>query len=252
MLSLYAHSFNLLLKTNLFAALLSFQASSLTSKHLQYYHHERISHERYACIFRNLAKFDKLKQLSISQYPNSLIRAALCRAQFKLNKNRKRNSMKLLCLTANIAFNLSSLFNPIVFNGLKQSNKYRENILNGLWNHQLLNKNSEQIFNQWLCSQISNCAICYLFTSNKYQNESLLSIRHLFMLDKLNNKSNISNDLLRCTACHVSVHEECYDNVCLALNAKINDDYDQWYCQRCTLKRQVIKNVFLLIFLILT
>ncbi|CAF3684619.1 unnamed protein product [Adineta steineri] len=210
-------------------------------KQFQSYHHERISDERYACIFRNLAKFDKLKQLSIIQYPNPLIRAALCRAQFKLNKNRKKNSMKLLCLTANIAFHISSSSSslPIVFNGLKQSSKYRENILNGLWNYQIIDQKSEQIFNQWLNNQISNCAICYLFTANKYNDKSSVTIRHLFTLDEPNNKLNISDNLLECTDCHVTVHQECYDNVCLALNAKLTDEYDTWYCQRCTLKKQL-------------
>ncbi|CAF1325651.1 unnamed protein product [Rotaria sordida] len=212
--------------------------TSLTSKPFQYYYHEQISDERYACIFRNLAKFDKLKQLSKLEYPNSLIRAALCRAQFKLNKNKNKNSTKLLCLTANLVLNSSLLSNPIFFNGLKQSNKYRENILNGLWNYQIIDKYSEKIFNQWLSNQISNCAICYLFTANKYENKSLLIIRNLLMLDDLNNKLNISNDLLKCTKCYVSVHRECYEIICLALNAKITDDYDHWYCQRCTLQRE--------------
>ncbi|CAF2737799.1 unnamed protein product [Rotaria sp. Silwood2] len=215
--------------------------TSLTSKPFQYYHHERVSDERYACIFRNLAKFDKLKQLSIYKYPNPLIRAALCRAQFKLKKNKNKNSTKLLCLTANLASNLSSLSYPIFFNGLKQSNKYRENILNGLWNYQIINKKTNELFNQWLANRISNCAICYLFTANNYENESLLKIKHLLMLDDLNNKFNVSNDLLKCTTCHVSVHRECYEIICLALNVKINDDYKQWYCQRCTLQREVMK-----------
>ncbi len=145
--------------------------------------------------------------------------------------------MKLLCLTSNLVLNLSYLANPICFNGLKQSNKYRENILNGLWNYQLLNKKSEQLLNQWLSNRISNCAICYLFISNKKsENDSLLKIRHLFML----NKSNISNDLFQCNDCHVSVHQDCYENICLALNIQITDEYDQWYCQRCILRRQVI------------
>jgi len=142
--------------------------------------------------------------------------------------------LKLLCLTGNLALNLSSSLSiPIFFNGLKQSNKYRETILNGLWNYQLLNKKSEQLFNQWL----SNCSICYIFNSNnKYENDSILSIRHLLMLDKL----NISNDIFQCNDCHVIVHQDCYENLCLALNVQINDQYDQWYCQRCILQRQVI------------
>ncbi|CAF1569933.1 unnamed protein product [Rotaria sp. Silwood1] len=210
----------------------------LTAKSSQYYHHEQISAARYACIFRNLAKFDKLKQLSIFEYPNPLIRVALCRAQYKLKKNKNKNSIKLLCLTANLVLNISSLTNLIIFNGLEKANKYRENILNGLWNYQIINKKIEKFFNQWLTYRISNCSICYLFIANKHDNESLLTIKHLLMLNNLNNKFNISNDLLKCNICHVSVHRECYEIICLALNVDINDNYDQWYCQRCTLQRE--------------
>ena len=209
---------------------------------LQYHqNYERISNERYACIYRNLAKFDKLKQLSITEYPNPLIRAALCRAQLKLNKNRKKNSTKLLCITADLAKTIISVSNLIIFNGLKQSNKYRENILNGLWNYQLVNKKTEQIFNEWLSNGMSICAICYLFTANKHENESLLSIRHLLICDEFNDKFNTSNDLLKCALCHVTVHRECYEYLCLALNVQINEEYDQWYCQRCIWKRKVIQ-----------
>jgi hypothetical protein len=55
-------------------------------------------------------------------------------------------------------------------------------------------------------------------------------------------KSTMSNDLLLCTSCHISVHRECYENICLALNVQINNQYNRWYCQRCHLKRQVNRN----------
>ncbi|CAM4802777.1 unnamed protein product [Rotaria magnacalcarata] len=208
--------------------------SSFITKQPQYDHHQQVSNERYACIFRSLAKFDKLKQLSSSEYPDALIRAALCRAQLKLNRSRKKNSTRLLCLTAHLALNSPSLPAPILFNGLKQSHKYRETILNGLWNYQSLNIKSEQAFNQWS----SSCAVCCLFNANKFQNESISRMRNLLMLDKLNNKSNVSNDLLKCSTCYVSVHRECYEIVCLALNVPIKIEYKQWYCQRCTVKRE--------------
>ncbi|UJR31768.1 hypothetical protein I4U23_019246 [Adineta vaga] len=206
-----------------------------STKHLQYSHHQRISNKRYACIFRNLAKFDKRKQLSVSQYPTPLIRAALCRAQFKLNKNRDKNATKLLCLTATTVFNLPSLSFPTVFNGLKQANKYRENILNGLWNYQILNKKSEQLFNQWIKHRISICAICYLFTANQDENQSSISIPYLFPFGEVN---QMSNKLLECHDCHVIVHQHCYIYLCLALNATISDEDEPWYCQRCHLKRE--------------
>jgi hypothetical protein len=146
--------------------------------------------------------------------------------------------MKLLCITANLAFNLPSLSNPIIFNGLKHSNKYRESILNGLWNYEKLNKKTEELFNQWIYNQTSKCSICYLFNNNnnKNENDSLLSIRYLLMSDEI----NISNDLLQCSDCYISVHRECYENLCLALNVRISDEYQQWFCQRCSLKKQVI------------
>ena len=226
---------------------LAYIESLSTVKQLQYCHHERVSNERYTCIFRNLAKFDKQKQLSISQYSIPLIRAALYRAQFKMNKNQKKNSNKLLCLTAILASNHSSS-SPHLFNGIKQSGKYRENILNGLWNYQLLNTNSEQAFNQWLCNHSSYCSICYLFIANKSNknetNESLLSMSHLLMSETCYTKSNLSNELLQCSMCHINVHRECYESLCLAVNAEINDEYNQWFCQRCTLKKQVNRNSF--------
>ncbi|CAF4561395.1 unnamed protein product, partial [Rotaria magnacalcarata] len=160
---------------------------------------------------------------SSSEYPDALIRAALCRAQLKLNRSRKKNSTRLLCLTAHLALNSPSLPAPILFNGLKQSHKYRETILNGLWNYQSLNIKSEQAFNQWS----SSCAVCCLFNANKFQNESISRMRNLLMLDKLNNKSNVSNDLLKCSTCYVSVHRECYEIVCLALNVPIKIEYKQ-------------------------
>lgn len=216
----------------LHSAFFCFFKASLSTQ-LQIDHQERISNERYACIFRNLAKFDKMKQLSILKYPNPHIRAALSRALFKLNKNSKKNSFKLLCLTANLAWNLSTIkFPTISFNGLKQSNKYRESILNGLWNYQLLNNQCEQLFNQ----SLKICSICSLFNSNKkFENDSRLKLRCLLMLDK----RKFSKHFLQCYDCHVRVHEECYEYLCLALNIQINDQYEQWICQRCSLRREV-------------
>jgi hypothetical protein len=198
-------------------------------------HQERIANERYACIYRNLAKFDKLNYLSIIKYSNPLVRAALCRARFKFEKNSKKNSIRLLCLTANLAMKNSLFSSAIFFNGLKQSNKYRENLLNGLWNYQLRNNHSEQLFHQWLTNRICSCAICYLLNSNKkFENDYFLSIRHLLMLKQLKTKSN---DLLQCHQCFVTVHQDCYENLCLALNVEINYDDEPWICQRCSLQK---------------
>ncbi|CAF0895237.1 unnamed protein product [Rotaria sordida] len=227
--------------------------SLTTVEQLQHRHHKRISDERYACIFRNLAKFDKQKQLSISQYSVPLIRAALYRGQFKMNKNLTKNSKKLLCLTANLVSNLSfSLSNfsfSIFFNGLKQAGKYREHILNGLWNYQLLNIKFEQLFNQWLCNQSSYCSICYFFIANKSnkndlnESSSSSSIRYLLKSEVFYNISDNLNELLQCSMCHINVHRDCYESICLALNVDINDEYDQWLCQRCTLKKQISNTI---------
>ncbi|CAF1330441.1 unnamed protein product [Rotaria sordida] len=226
--------------------------SLTTVEQLQHRHHKRISDERYACIFRNLAKFDKQKQLSISQYSVPLIRAALYRAQFKMNKNLTKNSKKLLCLTANLVSNLSfSLSNfsfSIFFNGLKQAGKYREHILNGLWNYQLLNIKFEQLFNQWLCNQSSHCSICYFFIANKSNKNDLnepssSSVRYLLKSEVFYNISDNLNELLQCSMCHINVHRDCYESICLALNVDINDEYDQWLCQRCTLKKQISNTI---------
>ncbi|UJR14914.1 hypothetical protein I4U23_001897 [Adineta vaga] len=212
-------------------------------------HHNHISDERYACIFRNLAKFDKQNQLSVSDYPNPLIRAALCRAQFKMNKNQEKNSKKLLCLTAKLALKLAfcSSSSPILFNGLKQSGKYRENILNGLWNYQLLNTKSEQEFNQWLTKQSSYCSICFFFIANKTPTNdlsSLSSFRHLLMLEISDNiYQDNTNELLECSMCHISVHRDCYEYLCLALNADINNEYESWLCQRCSMKVQISTDI---------
>jgi len=131
---------------------------------------------------------------------------------------------------------MSSQSYPNFFYGLKQSHKYREEILHGLWNYQILNHSIERVFNQWL----NQCAICYLFYSNdqQFENESVLSFRHLWIFERYNRKSN---ELLQCNDCHVCVHRECYDNLSLALNVQILDCYERWFCQRCNLKKQVSK-----------
>jgi hypothetical protein len=173
-----------------------------------------------------------------------LIRAALCRAQFKLNKNPIKNSNKLLCLTANLAsrFSFSSSSSPpplsISFNGLKQAGKYREHILHGLWNYQLLNIKSQQTFNQ----SSSSCSICYFFQANKnHGNQSSASSVRSLLISEI---SEYSNELLQCSSCHISVHRECYESVCLAINAEISEENDRWLCQQCALKKQV-KRIFL-------
>ena len=207
----------------------------------QYLHQQRIVDERYTCIFRNLAKFDRLKQLSIADYPNPHIRAALCRAQFKYKKNPTKNSMKLLCLSARLASNLSSS-NSIFFSGLKQANKYRENLLENLWNYQLPNEQTERTFNQWFANRYSSCAICSLILSsnnNRSENEIFASIRHLLSW-KIPSDKNSSTAFLQCHQCAVRIHQECYVNLCLALNVQIEDqDREEWFCQRCVLRRQV-------------
>lgn len=208
----------------------------------QYAHQQRIADERYACIFRNLAKFDRLKQLSVMEYPNSHIRAALNRAQFKLNKNSKKNSMKLLCRTAGLAREILPTYSstPMFFSGLKQANKYRENLLENLWNYQLLNEQTQRRFNQWFTDRLSSCAICYLFlSSNKSENEIFFSLRHLFSFKTYSDKHSWNN-FFQCHQCAVRIHQECYVNMCLALNVQIeNDNDDEWLCQRCVLQRQV-------------
>ncbi|CAF4027552.1 unnamed protein product [Rotaria magnacalcarata] len=212
----------------------------------QHQYHKRISDERYIGIFLNLAKFDKQNQQLTSQYPVPLIRAALCRAKFQMNKNLIKNSHKLLCLTANLVSNLPSSLS-IFFNGLKQAGNYREDILDGLWNYQCLNIKSEQLFNRWLCNQSSHCSICYFFIANKSNtndsNLSALSIRYLLKSEVFYNSSDNSNELLRCSMCHISVHRECYESICLAINADINDEYDPWLCQHCILKKQSSKTI---------
>ena len=140
----------------------------------------------------------------------------------------------------------------MLFNGLKQAGKYRESILNGLWNHQLLNMKFEQKFNQWLCKQSSYCSICYFFIdykSNKNNSNKISSIRYLLMSEVDNNTSDNSNELLQCLICRICVHRDCYERLCLALNVQINDEYDPWLCQRCILKKQVnIEFVFVFCF----
>ena len=179
-----------------------------------------------------------------SECPNSLVRAALCRAQFKMDKNREKNSMKLLCLTANLIFKRHySSYSPIFFNGLKQSGKYREDILDGLWNYQIVNSTMEETFNQWLTKQSSSCSICSFFTSNKTlaNNFSSPSTVRSLLLSEIcdSNHQDTSNELLQCSMCHISVHRDCYENLCLALNADINNEYEPWLCQRCSVKFQV-------------
>jgi hypothetical protein len=214
--------------------------SSSTSEQIQ--HQEHVSDERYACIYRNLAKFDKQKQLSTYEYPTPVIRAALCRAQFKKNKNLRKNSNKLLCLTANLVSNLSFSSFPIFFNGLKQAGKYRENLLHGLWNYQLFDLQSEQRFNQWLSHQSSSsCSVCYFFQANQIQ--SSLSIRSFLISEVSYPTIEHSNELLQCSLCHISVHRQCYESICLAMNAEICEEDEPWLCQRCAVKNQV--NIFI-------
>ena len=176
--------------------------------------------------------------MSTREHPIPLIRAALCRAQFKKTKNLRKNSNKLLCLTADIISNLSFSSLPIFFNGLKHAGKYREHILSGLWNYQIFDIQSEQRFNQWLTHQSSSsCSICYFFQANKIQ--SSLSIRSFLMSEVSYPTSEHSNELLQCSACHIRVHRQCYESVCLAMNVEIGEEEEPWLCQRCVSKNQV-------------
>lgn len=199
-------------------------------------HQEHVSEERYACIFRNLAKFDKQKQWSASQYAVPLIRAALCRAEFKKSKNPSKSSTKLLCTTANLISNATFSSLPVFFNGLKQAGKYRENILHGLWNYQMFDIHSERRFNQWLSGQTSSsCSICYFFQANKTSS----SIPSFLPSQVFYPTLDYSDQILQCSLCHVRVHRTCYESICLAINADICDEDQPWLCQRCTWKNQV-------------
>ena len=210
---------------------------------LQRDHHARVSDERYACIFRNLAKFDKQKQLLTRSCSVPIVRAALSRAQFKMNKNPDSKSTRLLCLTACRASTLPSLSLLVSLNGVQQSSKYREQILDGLWNYQRLNTKTERIFNRWLAAQAPHCSICYLFTANKstrkHLDHSPTSLYPLLLSELLDSSSTVSDVSLECSMCHVTVHRQCYESLSLALDASISDDFDSWHCQRCTLRKQV-------------
>jgi hypothetical protein len=211
-------------------------------------HHERIASERYACIFRTLAKFDKQTCLYNFEYTAPLIRAALHRAHFKIKKNSVKHAQKLLCITTNLVSNRLSLLSSSsffqLFHGLQQSGKYREYILAGLWNYQCFNIRIEQTFNQWLSSQSSACSICFMFLANQSNrfcsnNSSIPIIRRLTVTDIDNHSSTMSNEYLQCSSCHVTVHRQCYECVCLAGNAPIEDECNPWVCQRCSFKCQV-------------
>ena len=195
-------------------------------------HQEHVSDERYACIFRNLAKFDKQKQWSARNYSVPLIRAALCRAEFKKNKHPQKSSNKLLCTAANLVSKMQYSSLPIFFNGLKQAGKYRESILRGLWNYQMFDIQSERRFNQWL----AGCSICSFFQAN--QTHSISSIPSFLMSQVSYPTTEHANDLLQCSTCHIRVHRVCYESICLAMNADICDD-EPWLCQRCSWKNQV-------------
>ena len=188
-------------------------------------HHERIANERYACIFRNLAKFDKQNGENVEKYRIPLIRAAFDRAEFKMQKNREKNSTKLLCLTARLASCLPST-SLQMFSGLKHSGKYREEILKDLWNFQNFDLQTERNFNRWLSNTFSSCSICS-FIDAADQPWRLVDVR--------------SDELLECSTCQIRVHRVCYENLCLAMNVQINDDDDDetWHCQRCSIKEQV-------------
>ena len=202
--------------------------------HLQQNHHERVANDRYGCIFRNLAKFDKQKQVSIACCPTPLVRAALSRAKFKMEKNPTKNSNKLLCLTARLLANLPTP--PLLdsFYGLKQSGKYREHLLNGLWNYQSLDLKSVQAFNHWFSSHLSPCAICSLLV----RSQSSALLYQLLGAEKPERQASVAEELLQCSMCHVSVHRQCYEDVCLAMNVPIDEEYSPWLCQRCILKEQ--------------
>ena len=201
---------------------------SVKSNFEQIQHQEHVRDERYTCIFRNLAKFDKQKDYALyNNYP-PLIRVALCRYEFKKRKGTtSKNSLKLLCLTANLVSQQTYSSYPMIFNGLKQSGKYREQLLDGLWNYQLRNFNVEQRFNQWI-SQEYSCSICYFFQKNKYSTgwKSCSVFSDLLC-------TNETNEILSCSQCCLTVHRTCYENLCLAINVDINQETQPWLCQRC-------------------
>jgi len=184
-----------------------------TNKSIQLIHQETISDERYSCIYRDLAQFDKQNPMFISKYSQPLIRAALSRADFKTNN--------LLNISARLTLNLSSIPHRILFHGFKQSNIYQEYLLDGLWHYQKRNFPIEQLFNQ----QLNSCAICYLFNSKNVRFHC-----HLF------NIKQISHEILQCFDCQICVHQDCYENLCLLFNIKMNENHEKWFCQRCSLK----------------
>lgn len=161
--------------------------------------------------------------MRITQHPNPLIRAALDRADVQMQKNPSKNSKKLLCLTARLVSTLSST-SLHLFYGLKHSGKYREAMLENLWNYHAFDLRTEQTFNRWLQTRFSPCAICSLFAS----------IEQPWKLF-----SNDADEILQCSTCHVHVHRQCYENVCLAMNVQIDEEYQPWICQRCLIREQV-------------
>ena len=208
---------------------------------LQCRHHEQVSRERYACIFRNLLEYDKQEPPLADSIP--LIRAALVRARLEFDTNPKANTRQLLYLAASIVWRLPhSLLAtfPHTFLGLEQSGQYRQASLHNLWNYQSADASCEQRFNLWLSNHRSSCSICYLLTANKHDNEQFSSAQSLvFLLTGKAASTSTSTQTLTCTRCQTSVHRECYDNVCSALDVDPSDQCHPWLCQRCTWQERV-------------
>ena len=218
----------------IFFSLASFQrVASINSTQLK--HQQHISKQRYACIFRNLAKFDKDQQILSCEINHPLIRAALYRGQFKL----KNSSNKLLRLTAISVLKQSSLPTFRSLLGIQQAGDYRKSMLQGLWNYENGDQTAEIHFNQWISTKMSCCAVCYLFVANQPIDIFYQSIYSILFEQSRRQKTFISNDLLTCSSCNVCVHRQCFETMCLALNVFILEPNSVWLCQRCQLRSQV-------------
>lgn len=206
---------------------------------LQRDHHQRITDERYACIFHDLAKFDEETSPPSTQYPHPLLRAALNRAESTTDNHANNDPRKLLSITADLTPNVLSPSNVSMFYGLQHADTYREMMLSGLWQYQPVDQYLESLFNRWLTSRSPHCAVCYLLTTNQSERQSVLPLHSVLFFKESRRKASPSNDLLTCSQCQIRVHRECYESTCLILNVKNDDQSNPWYCQRCCLRRPV-------------
>ena len=211
----------------------------IDNKSLQHDHHQRITDERYACIFHNLAKFDKEKSPLSTRDPHPLLRAALNRVESTTDNRPNSDPRKLLSITADLTSSVVSPLNVSMFYGLQQADTYRETMLSGLWQYQPVDQYLETLFNRWLTSRSPHCAICYLLTTNQSERQSVLPLHSVLFFKESRRKASPSTDLLTCSQCQIRVHRECYESTCLILNVKNDDQPNPWYCQRCRLRRQV-------------